>query len=598
MTTTPSAYALLRRDTPSPAKGTFVRLTSTNHYKYPGLCRDDENEMNINNYQKDMKIFGVAAAVGAAMMAFATTLNHPADFITTTPSGFAVHPFASEGDLKKEPNKWGEFLIGLQAIRHNDFETMKKFSIKSTDPAVPAIVRAAAKRAAFLSGAPIDPQLNESGEKGLPRLCMDIVSAAQSGNWKIVWRILKPNEFFLITPARIVAAIAAGDAPAAIKIAEKEKTKDLKNFQLGFAHAISGNPKNARDHFNKLSPDFLNVSDYLFIRAFYLHNKMAKDAEKLSAKFRNSPRGSFIADIQTLPDWSNYDTRAKQVRFGLVSVVSHNPMLTGTAWGMLILRTADGADVGGNDDALNYYLGLSFRDASTREKFFAKIPESSPFFPFVMVRRSDDAKGIRELEKLVKKYPAFAPAAARLSLLHIADGDFKRALRVADNAIGALSDATNITTAYLLKLRAHINYLSGEFAAAETDLGKAIGLSPDDSGLVADIIRVYAAMGKNADQAYDLAMDLIKTAPSESDNWDAMATILMTRGEWTEAVRIYQRVRRVDPGNSGYAARAGDALAGAGQINLAKDAYKAALELKGDGHINAREVRRKMNRLR
>ncbi|MDR2685617.1 MAG: hypothetical protein LBB23_02475 [Rickettsiales bacterium] len=31
LSTTPSAYASLRRDTPSPAKGTFVRLTSTNH---------------------------------------------------------------------------------------------------------------------------------------------------------------------------------------------------------------------------------------------------------------------------------------------------------------------------------------------------------------------------------------------------------------------------------------------------------------------------------------------------------------------------------------------------------------------------------------
>ncbi|MDR2685572.1 MAG: hypothetical protein LBB23_02245 [Rickettsiales bacterium] len=31
MTTTPSAYASLRRDTPSPAKATILRLTSTNH---------------------------------------------------------------------------------------------------------------------------------------------------------------------------------------------------------------------------------------------------------------------------------------------------------------------------------------------------------------------------------------------------------------------------------------------------------------------------------------------------------------------------------------------------------------------------------------
>jgi tetratricopeptide (TPR) repeat protein len=344
-----------------------------------------------------------------------------------------------------------------------------------------------------------------------------------------------------------------------------------------------------------LGDDFLNLNDFLFIHAYYIENKMAAEAGELTERFSATPRGSFITDIQALPDWSNYDTRAKQVRFGLTSVIAHNPFMVGTGWGLVALRTAESAVGGEADDSLNYYLGMNFQGQGKGEYFWAKIPENSAFHPFVMVQQSQSP---RDLEKLVKKYPSFVPAAVRWALMTIADGDLNRAWAIADTSLDASADASKATIAYLLKLRAHINYLTGELFAAENDLNEASNLSPKDKGLIADKARIWAKMGENLDIAYDLMLTLIKNNPGTSDYWDAIGVVMTAKGDAYEASRIFDRVTRIEPDVSSYAEHAGDAYAADGQIKRAKESYRRAIELKGDGQINAREVRKKMNRLK
>ncbi|MDR0449340.1 MAG: hypothetical protein LBG89_02675 [Rickettsiales bacterium] len=544
----------------------------------------------IAEYKRQFQVFGIVLAALAVVGMLAGSLLM--DGVPGRPACGAI----ARDDNNRKGGEFGEFLAGLHAMHVSDFAAMKKFSESMSD-SESKVVRETIMRAAFMSGGGLSVSAAADSENTLVKLAVDFGMAVQADKWQDAWKLLKNKDIFLLAPAKIVAAVAAGQPDQAVKIADAQKAfPDLANFYRGFAYAAQNKPKSAKKYFDMMPGDFLNLNDFLFIRAFYLHHKMDAEAAALTERFAGNPRGSFIMDIKDLPDWSNYDTYAKQMRFGLTSVVAHNPFMIGTGWGLVALRTAEIVSGGIADDALNYYLGMNFWGQGKAAHFFDRIPEGSAFMPFVMVQTGGQSP--RALEKLVKKYPSFVPAVAKLALMKAADGDMKRARNITDRSLDAAADASPATTAYLLKLRAHINYLAGELFEAENDLNEASNLSPKDQGLVADKIRVWAAQGRNLDQAYDLAVALIRNNPGTSDYWDAIGAVLTARGEAAEAVKIFERVLRVEPDVSGYAEHAGDALAADGQINRAKEAYRRALELKSDGQINAREVRKKLNRLK
>ncbi|MDR0319783.1 MAG: tetratricopeptide repeat protein [Rickettsiales bacterium] len=562
----------------------------------PRLRRTPPQEGNfITGYKRQARVVGIVAVIAAVVGILAGVLrneNYPLMRALLLDSGLRQNDDKSEERKGKE---FGEFMAGLHAIQISDFAGMKRFSEAMSD-SNSKLVRETVMRAAFMSGGDLVGGHPGTGEATLVKLSIDFALAAKENRWKDAWKIVRAKDIFLLAPARIVAAVAAGQPEFAHKIADSNKAfPDLVNFYHGFAHAVQGQPKSAKKYFDLMSDDFLNLNDFLFIRAFYLHHKMDEAAAALTERFAANPRGSFIADIADLPDWSNYDTYQKQVRFGLVSVVAHNPFMVGTGWGLVALRTAEAVALGEADDALNYYLGMNFAGTGHGDFFFDRISEASPFRPFVMAQGGASA---RVLEKLVKKYPSFTPAVGRLALLRIADGDLRGALKTIDRALDHAKDASPSTTVYLLKIRAHINLLAGELFEAENDLNEASLLMPKDHGLIADKARVWAAQGRALDQAYDLMVSLIKENPGVSDYWDAIGVVLNARGEGAEAAKIFERVQRIEPDVSSYAEHAGDAYSAIGEVRRAKDAYRRALDLKADGQINAREVRKKMNRLK
>jgi tetratricopeptide (TPR) repeat protein len=283
----------------------------------------------------------------------------------------------------------------------------------------------------------------------------------------------------------------------------------------------------------------------------------------------------------------------------MISVLAHNPFMIGSNWGLVALRIAEGVEPASvdADDALNYYLGMAFNDTKKADEYWNKIPESSPFYPFILIVRAENVKSAGDLKKMVEKYPSFAPAVAKYVLIEIADSDFETAMNTVNHSLKQ-DKLSKHTQAYLLKLRAHLNYLQGEYYAAEDDINAASKMSPKDKGLIADKARIWAKMGVNLDEMYDLLIRLIKDAPGESDYWDALGCIMTARGEGREAAQIFERITRIDGSVSSYWEHAGDAFAADGQVQRAKNAYEKALELKSDGQINIREVRKKSNYLK
>lgn len=537
----------------------------------------------IAEYRRQSVRFGIVAAIAAA--ALALTANLP------------ENPHAPQVEWTKGGD-FGEYMAGLHSMHAGDFAGMTRFAEKMKESEF-VQVRGDAARAAFIAGGNLDGINLKGQDKTLVPLAIDLIARVSADDWSGIRKMLANKDIFLLTPARIVSAAATGNSKQAHTIAaQQDISEDVLNFQRGFAYAITKNPKTAKKYFDKLGEDFLNLPDFLFIRAFYEHNKMTDATEELTAKFANSPRGSFIADIETLPDWSNYDTPAKQLRAGFVSLVAQNPFVIGTGWGLIVLRTAGALPDAGDDDALNYYLGMNFPDMKVRMKFFDKISDASPFKPFVLITMAQQARGKKDLAKLVKKYPSFAPASARLAMMYAGEGDLSDAIDVADNALDAATNASPKTTAYLLKLRAHLYMLNGDLFQAETDLNEASALDPKNAGLIADKVRLWAKMDRNLEAAYDLASMLIRTNSGDADYWDAIAVVLTAQGEAVEAARIYDRVLRVATDVSSYAEHAGDAYANDGQIIRATAAYKRAIELREDGQINAREVRKKLNSLK
>ncbi|MCL2629665.1 MAG: tetratricopeptide repeat protein [Alphaproteobacteria bacterium] len=542
-------------------------------------------------YKRQLRLFGILAAVAVTVTALAIGVRkYPSSINIDIPDIIGI---IEKGERKG--SQWGEFLAGIHAMNVGDFEAMRRFSEAKAETES-KVVREAVMRAAFMSGGDLSG-IGTTGERTLVPLAIEFAAAAQRDDWAAAWKSVGKHDIFILTPARIVAATATGRPDEAQKIARAQKNfPDLRNFNIGFAYAIAGYPRSARKYFRMLPDEFLNLNDFLFIRAFYLRHNMQADADALTERFRSIPRGSFIADIRELPDWSNYNTRAKQARYGLTSIVAQHPFMLGTGWGLVALRTAENSASGNADDALNYYLGVNFSEQGRGKYFFNKIPDSSPFKPFVMIHLSDSS--IKSMEKVVRKFPSFVPATARLALMKAADNDLRGALAAADRALDNAVDASPATTAYLLKLRAHVNFLSGELHAALNDINEASILAPKDRGLMADKVRIWSAMGTNLDEAYALAGALIRSNPLASDYWDAMGVVLTARGEIEEALRILERVQRAEPDVSSYAENFGDALAADGQIKRAKEAYRRAISLASDGQINARAVRKKMNKLK
>ncbi len=496
--------------------------------------------------------------------------------------------------------KYGAFLAAQHAIYVNDFESAARFSkgLSDTEYAVVSNTRMISE---FLSGKLPDNAKLLKNEKSMPAgLIYDAYLVGQ-GDWNELYRRHKKDESALSAPLRIWASVATGHVAECLKFIDKLPTNSSwKAFARGQVYAQSGDIKKAADAFADVSPDFMNINDYLYVMSFYRAHDMGAAADALHRDFTMRPGGMYMLDFDAVPDWENFKGYENSLAFGLIQNVSHTQIMMYSDLAILLLRFAQITGPAYNSDnaAINYYLGQYFyNNTGDCEKYFASIPSDSPFHLFAVLRMADRTGDISQLAATVHENPLFVPAVNKLVAYYVSGGQRRAALRLVGRALSAenISDAGR---AHFLKTRAHIYFAFGDYEDAQKDLHAASDIMSVDGEVLALQAKLWAAQNRELDNAYEYAMGLVKQNPTDIVAWDTLGAVVLVRDGVPAALDVLERVGEVANHCSSLFERLGDIYVTTGDKTRARDAYMRAIDLSDDGLSVVPVLRKKLKDLK
>lgn len=496
--------------------------------------------------------------------------------------------------------KYGAFLAAQHAVYVNDFEKAAEFSKTLEDVDYPA-VQSTKMLAEFLSGElPKNVESLKDEKASASRLIYDAYLLTQD-NWKELYSRHKKDESALASPLKIWASVATNREKEALKFIDGLPTNNSwKDFVRGQIYAELNQPEKAAEYFAKVSPDFMNINDYLYISSFYKHHNMTDAGNKLYSDFTARPGGMFMLDYKDIPDWSYFSGYKNALAFSLVQNVSHTQIMMYSDLSILLLRFAQiiGPSFTENSDEINYYLGQYFyNNNGNYEQHFNKIQKDSPFYLFATIRLADKSGNLEKLEEAFAENPLFIPAVNKLVAHHTKNGSKRAALRVVNTALDneKLNDAGR---AFLLKSRALIYYTFGDFDKAQSDLHDASKGIPLDTDVLSLQAKIWAAQNREIENAYDYAMLLVTKNPTDINAWDTLGRVVYVREGLQPALDVLVRVGELSVTCSSLFEQLGDLYTESGDIKLAKDAYLRAIELSDDGLVIIPEIQKKLRKIK
>ena len=497
-------------------------------------------------------------------------------------------------------SKYGTFLAAQHAIAINDFETAMSLSNSLQDTNFPAVANVKTM-AAFLNGQMPENAENLKKEKNLfSRFAYDAY-LVKNGKWDEFHSRHKTEESALVAPFRIWSAIANNWRTNTFKYIDGLATNDSwKSFVRGQIYAELGDIKTAAEHFAKVTPEFMNINDYLYLMSFYSHHDMSDRAGDLLKQFTSRPTGVFMLDYDKVPDWSVYSGYANQLAFSLVQTVSHTNILMHSDMAVLMLRFAQVAapEFAQNSDSINYYLGQYFyTNGGNYNVFFEKIDENSPFYLFTVLRNTEKTGDIDNLERALKNQPLFVPAINKLVGYYIQQGKKRSALSVVNHALA--DEGLDYTgRAFFLKSRAYIYYVFGDYKAAQKDLTDAFYSLIPDAEMYSLQAKIWAAQNKEIEMAYEYTKDLILNNPTDILAWDTLGCVVAVREGLIPALEIMESVGAVAQTHSPLFMHLGDIYMSLGDKDKARDAYMRAIDLSDDGLVVVPEIERKLRKIK
>ncbi len=505
-----------------------------------------------------------------------------------------------DNGYKFAPTKYGAFLAAQHAVYVNDFDNAAKFmsNLADVDSATVSSVRYISQ---FLDGhMPADADLLRD-EKSAPARIIYDAYLISGGDWGSVYKRHKTDENALIAPLRIWSAVASKHTKDALKFIDKLPTNDSwKSFVRGQIYAETGDIAQAAKSFAAVRPDFMNINDYMYIMSFYTHNNLNDAAEKLHTEFTSRPGGMYMLEFNDVPDWTQFAGYKNALAFSLVQNVSHTQVMMYSDLAMLLLRFAQvtGPAFDENNDAMNYYLGqFFFNNTGDYERFFAKIPQSSPFYLFAQMRMADADGNMHAVHRVVRANPLFVPAVNKLVGHYISTGNRRAALRTINTTLKN-KNLTEQGRAFFLKNRAYINYVFGDLSDAQSDIKSAADVLPMDAEILSLQAKIWAAENREIDNAYDYAMALVRKNPTDIMAWDTLGVVVAVREGAPAAIELLARVGEISVTCSSLFLHLGDLYAETGDVARARDAYMRAIELADDGLIVVPDVNRKLRKLK
>lgn len=508
-------------------------------------------------------------------------------------------PPAPQTAAQIQSNKYGDFLAAQHAIYKNDFGRAAEFMKDAPDRDL-IIVRNSVILANFLNGRlPDDPDFFNKDSNASAQLIHDAY-LLKDGDWSAVYAKHKKDESTLAAPLRIWSGVATNKISDTVKFINSLKTNDSwKAFAMGQVYAETGKTKQAGEQFAKVAIDFMNLNDYMYIMAFYNANDMTDAAATLHENFTSMPGGMFMLDYKTIPDWSNYAGPKRALTFSLVQNVSHTTMMMYSDLSLLLLRFAEIVQGGATsqNDAINYYLGqYFFNNGGDYEKFYNSVEETSPFYPFAIMKIAEKSGKIPELERAIRANPLFVPAIAKLVAKNVQNGDERKALRVINHALDN-SNLTSLGRAFFLKSRAQVYLTFGKLDYAQDDIYAAAKILPMDAGILAIQSRIWSTQDRELDTAYEYAIALVHKTPTDIEAWDTLGMAVRAKEGVDEALDILERVGQVSQTCSSLFEHLGDMYLEKNDTKRARDAYLRAIDLSEDGLTIVPKLKKKLKGL-
>lgn len=522
--------------------------------------------------------------------------------ITVTGGAIWTHLFENNKVESYEfpETKYGAFLAAQHAIYVNDFDAATGFVSILNNEQYP-IVQNTVYLADFLGGRmPFDARLLKN-EKSTPAQLIYDAYLIQNDNWKELHNRHKNDESALVAPLRIWSAIANDWRTNTFKFIDKLPTNaSWKSFVRGQIYAELGDIDTATENFLAVSPDFMNINDYMYLMSFYTHHDMPENAEQLKADFTARPGGMFMADFDNVPDWSVYSGYKNQLAFSLVQNVSHTSIMMHSDLTMLLLRFAEitAPEFAASNNAVDYYLGnYFFYNQGDFEHHFNKINKDSPFRLFGVLRIAEKTKNMQPLQEALESYPLFVPGVNTLIGHHIQHGNKRAALRIVRRALND-NNLDEVGRAFFLKNRAQIHYAFGNMNAAQDDIKDAAETLIIDGEIMSLQAKIWAAQNRELDNAYDYAMTLVQQNPTDILAWDTLGYVVAAREGVDAALEVMERVGDVAETCSVLFEHLGDMYAEKGEFDKANNAYKRAIDLSDDGLTVVPNIQRKIRKIK
>ncbi|MDR0726477.1 MAG: hypothetical protein LBF37_00255 [Rickettsiales bacterium] len=526
-------------------------------------------------------------------------------FAVITVTGGAIwrftRPLMTQTYVHEYPaNKFGAFLASQHAIYINDFDKAAEFSKSFEDTDLPVVLNTTIL-ADFLSGKMPDKADQLKDEKGAAAHLIYDAYLLSKDDWKGVYDRHKKDDSALTAPLRIWSSVALDNSADALKFIDKLKTNDSwKAFVRGQIYAETGKIEAAAKEFSKVSIDFMNINDYLYIFSFYKHHDMLDAADTLQANFTERPGGMYMLNVKVSADWENYSGNNNALAFSLVQNVSHTQIMMYSDLSLLLLRFAELSQKGKSQDkkALNYYLGQYFyNNGVDYQKYFASIDSNSPFYSFAMMKLAEKPDDLDELRAAAEANPLFVPAVNKLVSRYVQVGDKKKAIAVVDRALKN-SNLTETGRAFFLKSRANIHLTFGDLDDAQKDIRAAADVLPVDAGILAIQSKIWSAEKRELDTAYEYAIALVRQNPTDIESWDVLGMAVWAREGAEAGLEVIERVGQISESCSILFEHLGDLHMELGNRKLALDAYLRAVDLSSDGLTVVPHLEKKIKNLK
>ena len=493
---------------------------------------------------------------------------------------------------------FGNFLAAQHALYINDFKAAQELLSAVKDDI--GVAKNERILASFFSGnmpKEVD-SLKDSKDLSL-RFIYD-VSLVQKGDWKNLYKRHESDKSLLFAPLRIFSAVKQGKTKEAIKFVDSTDTSDSwKAFIKGQIAVINKDVNLAAKEFANVLPEFMSLSDYLYLMSFYRENEMFEDMEILKNDFTSKPGGMYVLDYPEIPEWKYFDGIKNNLAFSMIQSVSHTQVIIFTDISLMLLRFAESVAENPDMDSLNYYLGqYYFYNKGQYKKCFNNISKKSPLHLFGQMKIAGKNNDFKFIKKIAKQNPLFLPATNMALNYHIKNGEKNAALTIVNRALKQ-DNLNDKARAYFLKKRANIYLMFDNPKKAQKDLDRIFEIeNPMATDNLLLQARIWNQSNKNLQEAYNYSMMVIHRNTSNVQAWDLLGCIVRKQEGIDEALSIMNRVSEIATNVSSLYEHLGDFYMEKGLKDKARESYEQAIDLSEDGLIVVPFVQKKLRKVK